>query len=152
MKTIVQRRVNLAILRRGWLGCGLFLMLCAAAAPQALACRCSLGLSERAAYQRAHVVVVGRVDKVAPHADQNGSTATLTVTQGWKKRVSHEIQVETSTDCAFQFSDGQEYLLYLYDEPNGGFYTSECVGNAQLLHAGHPLDWLKRHGTPAIVD
>ena len=132
-------------------GAGLLLAFCAAVAPPAFACRCSPGMSLTTTYQRASRVVVGRVDKVSPHADQNGSTATVLVSQGWKGPVAHEITVDSMTTCAFPFAAGQEYLLYLYDEPEGRYYTSICAGNVVVAEAARALEWLKRHGAPSAV-
>ena len=129
----------------------LLLAFCAAVAPPALACRCSPGMSQTATYQRASRVIVGRVDKVAPHADQNGSTATVMVSRSWKGPVPREITVDSRTTCAFPFAAGQEYLLYLYDEPDGRYYTSICAGNAVMAEAARALEWLKRHGAPSAV-
>lgn len=113
----------------------------------ALACRCPTHLPFSKAYERAQSVVTGKVSAVATNPDGNGSTATVTVSHAWKAQVSQTISVSTSTTCAFNFVQGEEYLLYLYRTPEGGYYTSKCVGDLPIAKAEPALSWLKIHGS-----
>ena len=70
----------------------------------------------------------------------------IAVSQSWKAQVLQSVSVSTSSSCAFEFVEGGEYLLYLYRTPDGGYFTSRCVGDVALTKAGHALLWLKRHG------
>lgn len=113
----------------------------------ALACRCPAHLPFSKAYARAESVVTGKVSAVATNPDGNGSTATVTVSHAWKAQSPQTISVSTSTTCAFNFVQGEEYLLYLYRTPDGGYYTSKCVGDLPLAKAEAALAWLKIHGS-----
>jgi hypothetical protein len=112
----------------------------------ALACRCPAHLSFSQAYERAQSVVVGKVSALQTNTDGNGSTATVTVSQSWKAQAAPTISVSTSTTCAFNFVQGEEFLLYLFRTPEGGYYTSKCVGDLPLAKAEPALSWLKGHG------
>ena len=112
----------------------------------ALACRCPEHRSFSDAYTRAESVITGKVTALEKNADGNGSTATLAVSQAWKAQAPQTISVSTSTTCAFNFVQGEEYLLYLYRTAQGGYYTSKCVGDLPLARAAPALSWLKRHG------
>jgi hypothetical protein len=92
-------------------------------------------------------VVTGKVSALRTNSDGNGSTATFTVTHSWKAEVPQTISVSTSTTCAFNFVQGEEYLLYLYRTPEGGYYTSKCVGDLPMAKAEAALSWLKVHGS-----
>jgi hypothetical protein len=84
-------------------------------APEAVfACRCPAHRSFSDAYARAESVVTGKVSALQTNADGNGSTATVIVSQSWKAQAPQTISVSTSTTCAFNFVQGEEYLLYLY--------------------------------------
>lgn len=113
----------------------------------ALACRCPAHLPFSKAYARAQSVVTGKVSAVAANSDGNGSTATVTISHSWKAQAPETISVSTSTTCAFNFVQGEEYLLYLYRTPEGGYYTSKCVGDLPLAKADAALGWLKIHGS-----
>lgn len=116
----------------------------------AAACRCpATPPAPSAAYRRADFVVVARVADVKQDADHNGYTVSLNVSLGWKKKVPREISVSTRTTCAFPFTAGEEYLLYLFSKPGGGYSTSKCVGDQPSAGAGKALDWLKAHAAAA---
>jgi len=118
----------------------------------ALACRCPAHLPFSKAYGRAQSVVTGKVSAVAPNSDGNGSTATVTVSHSWKAQAPETISVSTSTTCAFNFVQGEEYLLYLYRTPEGSYYTSKCVGDLPIAKAESALSWLKIHGSPSPAE
>ena len=122
-----------------------------AAAQPALACRCAADLSPTAAYQRAEAVVIGEVSAVKADSEPGSSTATITISHAWKKAVSREIRVHTSTTCAYAFREGQQFVLYLYPSRSAGYYTSHCVGNATLAEGGKKIAWLKRNGAVSSV-
>jgi hypothetical protein len=122
------------------------LALLAFAPAAAFACRCPAHRSLSDAYRRAASVITGKVTALQKNADGNGSTATLTVSQSWKAQAPQIISVSTSTTCAFNFVEGEEYLLYLYRTEKGGYYTSKCVGDLPLAKAETALSWLKLHG------
>jgi len=130
--------------------CGGILWLCLPR--DAIACRCAGALSPRAAYQRAPVVVRAEVRSVTGDINKAGVTATLRVSQAWKKRVSREVTVFTNTTCAFVFRPGTEYLLYLYETPAEGYYTARCLGNLPITAANQSLAWLDRYGALAAVE
>jgi hypothetical protein len=120
---------------------------------RAEACRCAATLSPRSSYLRAHVVVVGKVQKVVGDINGAGTNTTLAVSQAWKKRVKREIGVVTNTTCAFEFIAGREYVLFLYETPGApAYYTSKCVGNREISGARRLLAWLKQHGVMVQVD
>jgi hypothetical protein len=121
-------------------------------APEAVfACRCPAHRSFSDAYARAESVVTGKVSALQKNADGNGSTATVIVSQSWKAQAPQTISVSTSTTCAFNFVQGEEYLLYLYRTSQGGYYTSKCVGDLPLAKAEPALSWLKRHGKALAI-
>jgi hypothetical protein len=116
------------------------------------ACRCPAFPSPHAAYGRAHLVVAATVTNATPNAAQDQATATLRVSKGWKKKAPREISVSTSSSCAFAFTTGEEYLLYLFETSDGGYFTSKCVGNQPLREASRALKWLKEHGAATDPD
>ena len=122
-----------------------------AAVQPALACRCGAELSPMAAYKRAHSVVIGEVSEVKAGSEPGSSIATLTISHVWKKAVSREIRIHTSTTCAYAFHEGQQYVLYLYPSRSGGYYTSRCVGNATLAEGRTKIAWLKHNGAVSSV-
>jgi hypothetical protein len=117
----------------------------------ALACRCAGPTSPSAAYKRAHVVVVGKVAKIVSKSETD-STATIIVSQVWKENMAHEITVSTSTTCAFDFVVGDNYILYLYKAPDGGYYTSRCVGNSLFSKGTNIITWLKRNARASQLE
>jgi hypothetical protein len=115
----------------------------------ALACRCPEHVSAAAHYKKAQFVVTAKVVEVHANTDGNGWTATVAVDRAWKAEVPKTISISTHTTCAFEFTQGAEYLLYLFRAPDGGFYTSKCVGNLPLGDAGARLKWLEQNGKSA---
>ena len=115
----------------------------------AAACRCPVHVSASTFYRKAQFVVTGKVVEVHANANGDGWTATVAVDRAWKAEVPKTISISTHTTCAFEFTRGAEYLLYLFRDPAGGFYTSKCVGNLPVAEAGARLRWLERNGTPA---
>jgi len=119
----------------------------------ALACRCPGQISPESAYQRADVVLCGKVLTVKGDIDKEGATARIRVLKVWKKRVQSEVDVFTSTTCAFVFRTGEEYLLYLYETPEGKYYsTKKCIGNLPISKAKKALNWLERNGVSTGID
>ena len=111
------------------------------------ACRCAGSLPPAAAYRLADTVVLGKTTAVSGDINREGLTATVRVMQVWKRTVSPEIVVSTTTTCAFSFQANQEYLLYLSWEPHSGRYTTKaCVGNQLIAAADQALRWLKKYG------
>ena len=117
-----------------------------------LACRCVEDVAPATAYRQASVVVQGQVQAVRGDITREGATAKIRVTKTWKKPVRAEIEISTSTTCAFEFRVDEEYLLYLQLSPDGARYvTKRCLGNQPIVEAQKALGWLQRHGVPATV-
>lgn len=121
----------------------------AAASGSALACRC-VDPTPAAAYRGAELVVRARVAKVSGDPEgPGGAVARLTVAQSWKGAVTGEIEVATSTTCAYPFEAGQELLVYLQRGTGAAAWsTRRCRGNRPLAEAAGALDWLSRYGKP----
>jgi hypothetical protein len=113
------------------------------------ACRCPEHVSSASYYKKAQFVVTGKVVEVHPNAKGDGWTATVAVDRAWKADVPKTISISTSTDCALHFTQGAEYLLFLFPAPGGGYYTSTCAGNLALVAAGPRLKWLEQHASVA---
>lgn len=132
---------------------GYILLLLLALPASSLACRCIEDIAPASAYRQADVVVWGQARAVRGDINKEGTTVNIHVIKAWKKTVRAEIEVMTSTTCAFEFSTGGEYLLYLHASPDGARYTTKrCVGNRIIAEAQKALDWLKRYGVPAAVE
>lgn len=117
------------------------------------ACRCPGSISPIAAYKQADIVLWGKVMAVKGDINKEGATARISVSKVWKKKIRNEVSVLTATTCAFEFQLNEEYLLYLYESPDGKYYTTKkCVGNLPISQAEKALDWLKRHGMPMDID
>jgi len=114
-----------------------------------LACRCPEHVSAATHYKKAQFVVTGKVVEVHANANGDGWTASVVVDRAWKGDIPKTISISTHTTCAFEFTQGAEYLLYLFRAPDGGFYTSKCVGNLPLADAGARLKWLEQNGKSA---
>jgi hypothetical protein len=116
------------------------------------ACRCVDPGPTAPAYKKAAAVVVGKVVSLRKNVDST-VTASLQVTQGWKRDVSAELDVSTvATNCAFPFAEGKAYVLYVRDLPaNGGYSTALCMGNVAADGADQALAWLKRNGAAKQV-
>lgn len=117
-----------------------------------LACRCIEDITPESAYRQADVVVRGQARTVRGDINKEGATANVRVSQAWKKATRAEIEVLTSTTCAFEFQPGEEYLLYLRESSNGTYTTRRCLGNRSIAEAQKALDWLKRRGAPAAIE
>lgn len=116
------------------------------------ACRCIDPGPTAPAYKKASAVLVAKVLSVRKNADST-VTASLQVSQGWKRDVSAALDVSTvATTCAFPFAEGKEYVLYVRDLPaNGGYSTARCMGNVATEDADQALAWLKRNGAAKQV-
>jgi len=116
------------------------------------ACRCIDPGPTAPAYKKAAAVMVGKVISVRKNADST-VTASLQVSQGWKRDVSALLDVSTvATTCAFPFEEGKEYVLYVRDLPvSGGYSTARCMGNVAIEDAAQALAWLKRNGAAKQV-
>lgn len=130
-----------------------FILLLLVLPASGLACRCLEDIAPASAYRQADVVVWGQARAVRGDINKEGATASVRVFKAWKKPVRAEIDILTSTTCAFVFRTGEEYLLYLHVSPDGARYTTKrCLGNRTIAEAQKALDWLKRHGVPATVE
>lgn len=129
-----------------------YALILLASASKAIACRCGPEITPRAAYERAETVVLARVEEVKNRPDQNGVTARLTVARAWKKPVSREIAVLSTTTCAFNFERGQQYILYIFRGSDRQLHTSQCLGNVPVSDAGKVRAWLDRYGVSAAVN
>jgi hypothetical protein len=116
---------------------------------QVFACRCAGPMSPQTAYRRADTVVVARVMTVTPNPDNNGTLATVRVSQAWKGEVPRELTVATDGTCAYRFASGQEDLLYLSRTSWGGYGATRCNGTQPLAKARKALGWLHRYGSAA---
>ena len=130
---------------------GLGLLVLVAALQPALACRCLEPASTAKAYRSADIVVRAKVQSVDGVGDApGGARAHLLVEQAWKADVAAEIDVKTSTTCAFDFQAGQDYLLYLSrDRQADQLTTRMCVGNQPAARADNALQWMHKHGRSA---
>ncbi len=127
------------------------MLLLSAALQPALACRCVEPTSTAKAYRSADIVVQATVQSVDGVGDApGGARARLRVGQAWKADVAAEVDVQTSTTCAFDFKAGQEYLLYLRREHAAAPLTTRiCMGNLPAAQADRALQWLRRNGRSA---
>ena len=118
-----------------------------------LACRCLEPASTEQAYENAQAVILASVDSVDGVGDSlAGARARLSVKEAWKSDVVCNIEVSTSTTCAFDFRPGNEYLLYLYsDKVSGQWNTRICVGNTPADGAAAALEWLRLKGLKAQI-
>jgi hypothetical protein len=131
----------------------LVILTLAVVAQPALACRCLEPASTADAYRSAPVVIRATVLSVDGVGDSpGGARARLHVEEAWKSDVPVEMDVSTSTTCAFDFHEGSEYLLYIYPGPAAGeFSTRICVGNCLAANAETALRWLRTHGKKSLV-
>ena len=117
------------------------------------ACRCPDSISPTTAYRQADIVLLGKVMAVEGDINREGATARISVSEVWKKKIQHEINVSTATTCAFEFKLHEEYLLYLHVSPDGEHYTTKkCVGNLPISEAKDALDRLKHQGTAMEIE
>ena len=116
---------------------------------EAHACRCPTSVSLAAHYQRAAAVVVGTVEGIRSAGRVGATVATVSVSDGWKKSVYAQVTVATESTCAFDFKTGATYVLYLVDAPDGGYFTSQCLGNQPLQAASRAVAWLRKNSTAA---
>ena len=128
-------------------GLGVLVVLAAALQP-ALACRCVEPASTAQAYRSADVVVRARVQAVEGVGDApGGARARLVVEESWKADVAGDLEVATSTTCAFDFQAGQHYLLFLFRDRQADRLTTRiCAGNQPVPQAASALQWMRRHG------
>lgn len=120
------------------------------AAGAAQACRC-IEPGPAAAYRGADAVVTAQVLQVTGDPEgPGGAVARLAVDRSWKAAVAGEIEVATSTTCAYPFAAGQSVLVYLQRAQGSTAWTSSrCRGNRALDDATPALKWLQRHGRAA---
>lgn len=116
----------------------------------ALACRCREP-AIATAYRRADAVVQALVVKVVPTPQPPGSTAILAVSKTWRRDLPDEIAVSTVTDCAYEWREGREYVLFLVRDSTGVLSTGRCLGNRPVEDAGDMLTWLQGKGEPGEV-
>ena len=123
------------------------------AATQAQACRCAGPHTPQSAYRMADVVVLAEVLAVEGNFEaQGGAIATLNASRAWKAGVPATLRVETRTTCAFDFRQGETYLVYLTrSDGRTSYATTICRGNLRSGEAGAALEWLARRGNSAPV-
>jgi len=114
----------------------------------AAACRC-VDPSAGRAYALGDLVVLGSVES----QEQRGevSVATFVVERAWKLNVPRRIKIIFGGACPFPLQTSGRYLLYGTRIDAKAFGTRRCRGNRPYAQAGAPLDWLRRHGTEAVV-
>ena len=118
------------------------------------ACRCAGFISPAVAYQRADVVLWGKVLAVKGDINtEQGAIAKISVLKLWKKSVGKEVEVLTRTTCAYDFKIGDEYLLFLNKTADIKFFTTGiCSGNLQITNAEKAFNWLKLHAKLIDID
>ncbi|NLF63841.1 MAG: hypothetical protein GX579_04500 [Chloroflexi bacterium] len=130
-------------------GVTLFLMLLALlGAPRpAVACSCLPPPPPLAAREQAVAVFAGTVTAVddfslSPlRSSADPIHVTFAVSDVWKGEVTTETVITTARDsasCGFEFSTGQDYLVYAY-AGEGGLQTNLCSRTALLSDAGEDL-------------
>jgi len=121
-----------------------------ASARRVSACRCLEPKSAATAYGAAHAVVAGKVIEVTrPRPDE--TEVTVEVAAVWKADMPKLLRVTTSTDCAFPFQSGNDYLLFLYQDSSAAYSTERCMGNREKSKAATFLAWLKKNGREGTI-
>jgi hypothetical protein len=120
-------------------------------ADRADACRCLEPSSAAAAYRGADAAVVGKVLSVAPGSATDESEAVIEVEEAWKARMLKTVHISTGTDCAFNFTKGASYLLFLVRDADGRYSTERCMGNREISKAASFLAWLRKNGEAGKV-
>jgi hypothetical protein len=144
-------------LSRGWL---LTLLFCALLPHRASACDCGDPGPPCKAFANIPVVFAGRVVKIAtislkapsgdPYEDR---LIFLEVERSYRGSVGKTAEVVTGSDsseCGYDFRQGERYLVYAYPHPQSGkLYTGICQRTRPISEAGADLDYLSKKDDPS---
>ena len=122
---------------------------------QAYACKCVVPGSPSEELEKFNAVFTGRVLSIEHSFDPNASsvspgdhtTVGFTVNTVWKGTVDKNIDLTTPPtggSCGFAFVEGEEYIVYAYEnaEENANLNVSICSRTALLAEAQADLDAL----------
>lgn len=113
----------------------------------AYACRCKQP-SIQEAYDAAALVVQADVSDFASLPSGRGNVAILKIKQAWKGQALDKISVVSLTNCHFSWEVDKEYIVFLYEEPNGMYSTNKCMRNVSGKKAESAVKWLEENGMP----
>jgi hypothetical protein len=117
------------------------------------ACRCIEPKTPAEAFTRADAVVLAEVAAVTGNIDaEGGAIATLIPSMAWKSDVPATMKVEARTTCAFDFHQGQTYLVYLSKSGiHAPYSATSCDGSQPEAKSRPALDWLRENEKAATI-
>jgi hypothetical protein len=120
---------------------------------QSYACRCAGDLTPKQAYEKADIVLIGTATTISGDPfKKGGSSINIDVARAWKCHSPRVIKIFSSTSCAFNFSVGEQYLLYLNKVKGEDYYATDvCRGNVPVSEADDKLHWLKNNAESEFV-
>ncbi len=110
----------------------------------AYACRCTQP-SMQEAYDASALVVQANVSDFAGMPSGEGNVAILKIKQAWKGQALDKISVISLTNCHFSWEVDKEYIVFLYEEPNGMYSTDRCMGNVSGEEGERAVKWLEEN-------
>ena len=129
---------------------GLVVLVGASVPADAHACKCAHPepAPVRQAFAEAALVVEARVDAHAYVIDR-GFVTRLTPKRIFKGAPARTIEIAAAKTCAVGFEPGTRWLVYAYDDGDGGFTTTYCSRSKPIADATEELAVLAKHGTDA---
>lgn len=114
------------------------------------ACKCARPepTPVRQAFAEAALVVEARVDAHAYVMDR-GFVTRLTPKRVFKGAPTKTIEIAAAKTCAVGFTPGTRWLVFAYDDGDGGFTTTYCSRSKPIADATDDLAAIARHGTDA---
>jgi hypothetical protein len=124
----------------------------------AMACSCIIPGPPQQEMENASAVFTGRVVNVRAPGGAVISSAdpvlvAFEVTRIWKGPLEAQIALTTARDsasCGFEFQQGQEYIVYAYEDESG-LATNLCTRTALLEAAGEDLQALGEGSAPPAL-
>jgi hypothetical protein len=119
------------------------LVFFAASSSSVFGCRCTEPMP-RQAYRAADAAVDGEITDVQHDTDSDTFIYKVSVSESWKKKLSGEITVHSSTSCAFEATAKTKLVMFLkiYDQTR--YETGMCMGNKTGKDALPVLKYLRR--------
>lgn len=138
----------------------LTLFFCALLPHRTSACDCGDPGPPCKAFANTPVVFAAQVVKIATISEKGPSGDSyedrlvfLEVERSYRGSVGKTAEVVTgsaSTECAYDFRQGEHYLVYAYPHPQSGkLYTGICQRTRPLSEAGDDLDYLNKKDDPS---
>jgi hypothetical protein len=126
---------NITIMMKHSFIVAVLLLVFGAHASNTLACSCMMPGTPLESLEQSSAVFAGTVSSVEPSSDLN-IKVTFAVTESWKGATTTPLVISTGKDsamCGFNFEQGKTYLVYAYDNEDGGLSAGLCSRTHEIV-------------------